>query len=167
MHKLTHSDHFFKLRPVSIFLWTFDCNLAKFIATGDIGAKFGITNLPSLQILGKIQNRFFSDFQISGQSFINKNSGTNHDIDMKPGIVTKRDKRNTTTSNKIKMMLCRHIVTSLSFLQFMVNLQPSGSQILDAWTKKIIFSSTIFFYFKKAANKSKSPPTQFSYYCFE
>ena len=122
---------------------------------------------PSLQTLGKKQTGFFSDFQISGQSFRNKNSGTNHDKDMKPGIVTKRDKRNTKTSKKIKMMLRRHIVTSLSFFQFMVNLQPSGSRILDAWTKKIIFSSTIFFYLKTDANKTKTPPTQFSYYCLE
>ena len=58
---------------------------------------------PRLRILGKTQTGI-SNFQISGQSFINKNchnSRTSHDIDMKHQPVIKLDKRNTTTSKKI------------------------------------------------------------------
>ena len=45
-----------------------------------------------------------SDFPISDQSFINKNchkSRISHDIDIKFGVVTKLDKRNTSTSKNI------------------------------------------------------------------
>ena len=56
--------------------------------------------------------------------------------------LTKLDKRNTTTS-RFDLMPFWQIVTSLSFFQFMTNLQPSKSCILDAW------------------------PTQLSYYCFD
>ena len=44
-----------------------------------------------------------SDFQISGQSFINKNSlnfRISHEIDMKIGPITKPDKKNTKTSKE-------------------------------------------------------------------
>ena len=54
-------------------------------------------------LLGKSQVGDFSDFRISGQSFINKNcqnSRTSHGIDMELGTVTKLDKKNTTTSIK-------------------------------------------------------------------
>ena len=59
----------------------------------------------SLQILEKTQNsdRGISNFQISGQSFINENgysSRASHNIHMKHGPVTKLDKRNTVTSKK-------------------------------------------------------------------
>ena len=59
IHKLTHSDHFFKLPPVSIILGTFDCNLAKFTTTGDIRAKFGITNLPQSPDIRQKTDRIF------------------------------------------------------------------------------------------------------------
>ena len=42
------------------------------------------------------------DFQISGQSFMCKKiRNSSHDIDMKLGLVTKLDKRNTVSSKKI------------------------------------------------------------------
>ena len=44
-----------------------------------------------------------SDFQISGQSFIEENyhnSKTSNDIDVKPGPVTKLEKKNTVISKK-------------------------------------------------------------------
>ena len=44
-----------------------------------------------------------SDFQISGQSFIEENyhnSRTSNDIDVKPGPVTKLEKKNTVISKK-------------------------------------------------------------------
>ena len=48
-------------------------------------------------------DRGISDFWISGQSFIKRNchnSWTSDDIDMKPGPVTKFDKKNKTTFKK-------------------------------------------------------------------
>ena len=53
--------------------------------------------------IGQNSDGDISDFRISGQSFINENchnSRTNHDIDMKLGLITKRNKRNTETSKK-------------------------------------------------------------------
>ena len=55
------------------------------------------------KILGKISDVGISDPQISGQSLIKENcnnSRTSDDINMKLGPVTKRDKRNKTTSKK-------------------------------------------------------------------
>ena len=60
------------------------------------------------------------------------NSRTSDDIDMKLGLVTKLDKRKKTTSKKLAMTSCQKIVTPLSCFLFMVNLEQSGSQILDA-----------------------------------
>ena len=84
---------------------------------------------------GKSSDRVISNLQISGQSFINENyhnSRTSHDIDMKLETVTKLDKRNTATSKNLAITSCQQIVTSLSFFQFMTNLQPWGRRIQDA-----------------------------------
>ena len=54
------------------------------------------------------------------------------DIDMKLGAVTKLEGRNKKKSKKLTMVSCWKILTSLSFFGFMVNLEQSGSQILDA-----------------------------------
>ena len=46
---------------------------------------------------------------------------------MKLGPVTKLDEKNTATpKKKLIMTSCPQLVTSLPFLQFMANLQPSG-----------------------------------------
>ena len=53
---------------------------------------------------GQNSDGVISDFQISGQSFINencRNSRTSYYIDIKLGLVTKLDKRNTATSKTI------------------------------------------------------------------
>ena len=58
---------------------------------------------PSLQILERNSDGSISDFQISGQSFIEENyhnSRTSNDIDVKPGPVTKLEKKNTLISKK-------------------------------------------------------------------
>ena len=58
---------------------------------------------PSLQILERNSDGSISDFQISGQSFIEENyhnSRTSNDIDVKPGPVTKLEKKNTVISKK-------------------------------------------------------------------
>ena len=57
--------------------------------------------LPQSPDIGQNSDGGISYFRISGQSFIKENchnSRTNDDIDMKLGPVTKRDKRNKTTS---------------------------------------------------------------------
>ena len=50
---------------------------------------------------------------------------------MKLEPVTKLDNRNKTTSKKFKMTLFWQTVRSLSFYQFMVNLEQSQSMIPD------------------------------------
>ena len=58
---------------------------------------------PSLQILERNSDGSISDFQISGQSFIEENyhnSRTSNGIDVKPGPVTKLEKKNTVISKK-------------------------------------------------------------------
>ena len=67
----------------------------------------------------------------------------------------------------LTMTLCQQIVTSLSFFQFMVNLEQSRSQILDTWSVKFILSWIVSIYLTKTKNSTKKPLTHFSYYCFE
>ena len=50
---------------------------------------------------------------------------------MKLEPVTKLDKRNTTKLKTFDDDVCQRFVTSLSFFQFMDNLQPSGSLVSD------------------------------------
>ena len=52
-------------------------------------------------------------------------------IDMKLGRETKLDKKSKTTSKRFDDNVMLAIVTSLSFFEFMVNLEPSGRRILD------------------------------------
>ena len=66
-----------------------------------------------------------------GQSLINKNyhnSRASDDIGINIGPVTKNDKENTSTSKKLMIASSRQVVSSLSFFQFRVNLEQSGSQ---------------------------------------
>ena len=67
---------------------------------------------------------------------------------MKLGPVTKIDKINKARSKNLTM-------TSLLFFQFMVNLEPFGSWIPDAWFVKLIFSIIGTFYLPKTENKTK------------
>ena len=97
-------------------------------------AKFGIPNLPQSPDIGQNSDWGISDFQISGQFFIKENchnSSTSDIMDMKLGPVTKLYKRNKITSKNLTMASCLEIVTSLSFFQYMANLEQSGSWILD------------------------------------
>ena len=69
----------------------------------DIPAKFGIPNLSQSPDIGQSWDGGISDFGISGQSLIKKdchNYRINHDIDMKLGPATKRDKRRIATLKK-------------------------------------------------------------------
>ena len=93
----------------------------------NICAKVGIPNLP-------ISDGGISDFQISGQSLVKencRNSRTSDGTDMKLGRVTKIHKSKKTTSKNLTVASCRKIETSLPFVQFMANLEQSGSWIPD------------------------------------
>ena len=79
---------------------------------------------------------------------------------MKRGQVTKLDKRNKTTSKKFEMTSCWKIMTSLPFFQFTINLEQSGSWILDAYSVKLIFPLKITFYLRKTENRTKKSLTQ-------
>ena len=83
---------------------------------------------------------------------------------MKLGPVTKPDKTRQKRQKHLKMTSCQKTVTSLSFFQFMANLEQSGSRILDAWSVKITFSLT--FYLTKTENRTKTSLAQFSFYQF-
>ena len=74
---------------------------------------------------------------------------------MKLRSVTKIDKRNTTTSKKLTVMSCQQIVSSLSFSQFMGNLELSSSEISDAWSVKLKFSLIVTLYLTKTENRTK------------
>ena len=86
---------------------------------------------------------------------------------MKLGPVTNLDKRNKTTSKKKMMMSCWQIVTSLSFFQFMANLEQFKIWIPDAESVKVTFSLRVTFYLTKTENRIKKSLTHLSQYCFE
>ena len=70
----------------------------------DIRDKFGIPNLPQSPDIGQNSDGGISNFQISGQTFIEENchnSRTSNDIDVKLWQVTKLEEKNTATSKKV------------------------------------------------------------------
>ena len=126
--------------------------------------------LPSLQILGVFAKGRICDSRISDQSLIKENcynSRTSDDIDMKPGSVTKLDRRNKIISKLFKMPSCWKIITSFSFFQYMANLEQSGSRIPNAWSVKLTFWLAVTFYLTKTENRTKKPRTQFSHCYFK
>ena len=86
---------------------------------------------------------------------------------MKLGPETKFHKRSKATSKKLVMTSCPRIVTSLSFFQFMANLDQSVSWILDARSEKLTLTLIITFYLTKTENRTEKSLTQLSQYCFE
>ena len=64
--------------------------------------------------------------------------------------------KNTVTLKKVTVTSCQQIVMSLSFFQFMANLQPFGNRIPDAWSIKLTFSLTITFYLTKLKTELKN-----------
>ena len=73
-------------------------------------------------------------FQISSQFLIKENchnSGTNDDIDMKPGPITELDKRGKNNVKK-KITPYQQIVRSLWFLWFMTNCQKKDNNAISA-----------------------------------
>ena len=83
---------------------------------------------------------------------------------MKLGPVTNLDKRKKTTSKKIDVTSCRKIVTSLSFFEFLVNLEHSGGWIPDTESAKVMFSVIVTFCLSKTENRTKKSLTQLSHY---
>ena len=73
---------------------------------------------------------------------------------MKLGPVTKFDKRNKRTSKKFDVDVCRKIMTSLSFLGFLANLEQSGGPILDTESAKVMFSVIATFCLTKTENRT-------------
>ena len=86
---------------------------------------------------------------------------------MKLRPVTELDKKNKTTSKKLTMTSYRQVVTSLSFFQFMANLEQSGSRISDAQFVKYMFSIIVTFLLLKTEKRPKKSLTQVSHYFFE
>ena len=79
------------------------------------------------------------NLRISGQSFTEQschNSRTNNDIDVKLGLVTKLSKRNTATSKKFDHEVISAICDSLSFFEFMANLEQFGNRSPDVKSVK-------------------------------
>ena len=70
--------------------------------------------------------------ELTQRKIIRHNSRTNDNIEMKLGPVTKPDKKNKTTLKKLKITSFLEVVTSLSFFQFLANMELSGSRIPDA-----------------------------------
>ena len=125
----------------------------------DIHAKFGIPTLPQSPNIGQNSDRGISNFWISGQSLIKVNchiSRASDDIDTKLGPVTTLDKRNKIASKKIDNEVMSANVTSLSFFQFMANLEQSRSRIPDAQSAKLTFSLIVTFYSTKSENRTKN-----------
>ena len=108
-----------------------------------------------------------SHFQISGQYLYSK---TSHDIDMKFGPITKIDKKKQKQQQQRQKNLvltsCRKIATSLSFFEFLANLEQSRGWILDKESTKVVFSVIVTFCLTKTENKSKKSLTQLLHCCF-
>ena len=88
-------------------------------------------------------------------------------IAMKLGPVTKFGKRNTERSNNLMMTSGWKIVTSLSFAQFIANLEQSVICIPGARSVKLTFLLTITFYLAKTKNRTKKSLAYLPYYWFE
>ena len=86
---------------------------------------------------------------------------------MKVGLVTKLGKRKKQHQRKFAMTTCPKIVASLSFFQFFVSLEQSGSRIPDAESGKSMFSIIVTLHLTKIENRNKRSLIQLSHYCFK
>ena len=128
--------------------------------------------MPQSPDIGQNSDVGISDFQISGQSFINENchkSRTSDDFDMKLGPVTKLDKRNTATPKKfdddVMSANCDVIVFFPIYGQFAA-IQKSYSGRMTYKTY-IFITVTITVYLSKSESRTKKSLTRLAYYCFE
>ena len=67
----------------------------------------------------------------------------------------------------LTMTSCQKIVRSLSFFEFLANLEQFGGRIPDTESAKVMFSVIVIFYLTKTENRTKKSLTQLSYYSFE
>ena len=103
----------------------------------DILAKFGIPNSPQSSDIVQNSDGGISNFGISDQSLINKNchnSRTSNHIDMKLGPLTKLNKRNTTTSKKLRndvtLINCDVIIIFWIYGQFGAIRKPDSGRMV-------------------------------------
>ena len=75
---------------------------------------------------------------------------------MKLGVETKLGKGNTETSKISCRSSCRQIVTSLSFFQFMTDLEQFESRISDAWFISLHFLLIPTFHLTKTEKTLKN-----------
>ena len=78
---------------------------------------------------------------------------------MKLRPVTKFDKRNKITSQKIDKDLMSKNCDVIVIFQFMANLEKSRSRIPDTESAKLMFSLIVTFYLTKTENRPKKSPT--------
>ena len=78
---------------------------------------------------------------------------------MKLVPATKLDQRKKQHQNILTMKLYQKVLTSMSFFQFMVNLEQSGSWIPDEQSVKLIFPLIITSYLTQSENRAKIPLT--------
>ena len=100
----------------------------------DIRDKFGIPNLPQSPDIGQNSDGGISNFQISGQTFIEENchnSRTSNDIDVKLWQVTKLEEKNTATSKKVWRWRYIGICDIIVIFGFMTDLEQFRSQSPD------------------------------------
>ena len=86
------------------------CSIQKHFI-GDIRDNFDIPNLPQSPYIGQNSDGTISDFQISGQAFIEENchnSRTSNDIDVKLELVTKLEKKTRQYQKTLMMALYRN-----------------------------------------------------------
>ena len=86
---------------------------------------------------------------------------------MKLGPVTKLDKKKMAVSKNLTMTSCQQYLMSLSFSQFMADLEQLESRIPDEWSVVLTFSLIAIFHLTKTENRTKKSLRQLSYYCFE
>ena len=86
---------------------------------------------------------------------------------MKLGPVIKDGKKKISTSKKFADDIMSKNCNLIVFFQYITNLQPSGSQILDTWSIKLTFSLIITFYLTEPENRTKKSFTPLLHYCFE
>ena len=114
--------------------------------------------MPQSPDIGQNSDGGISDFRISGQSLMKENchkSRTGDDIDMKLRPVTKFNKRNKPTSKNCDLTSCREVVTSLSFLGFLANLEQSGCRIPETVCKSYVFSNSDLLSYKNGKQNYK------------
>ena len=76
--------------------------------------------------------------------------------------------RETRQVKKIEYdVMSENFDVSVSFFQFMVNLEQFGSRISDAWYVKLTRSLEVSFHLTNIENRTKKPLTQLSCYCFD